>query len=151
LCIRCWQIKSYLKWSIIQGEVNEALFPFRYLASAKDKGKEYGIYRVSSVNIKHDLIQILNTIGIINTEILTQKSCFNFMSNTNRNKIHAYFLGCGYSNVRTHAVGSWSNSICWLKREKGEVCVFVRKYDDVIAKANTRLDPTATTTELWRN
>jgi hypothetical protein len=34
---------------------------------------------------------------------------------------------------------------------EGEVCVFVRKYDDVIAKANTRLDPTATTTELWRN
>jgi hypothetical protein len=35
-------------------------------------------------------------------------------------------------------------------REGRSLC-FVRKHDDVIAEANMRLDPTATTTELWRN
>jgi hypothetical protein len=46
------------------------------LASAKYKGKEYGIYLVSSVNIKHDLMEILNTIGIINTENTNAKIPF---------------------------------------------------------------------------
>lgn len=41
-----------------------------------DKGKEYVRYFVSSVDIKQDIIQILNTIRIINTENTNAKILF---------------------------------------------------------------------------